>query len=224
VTMPIELDHIFVWASHGGEEARVLAEFGLSEGTPNAHPGQGTACRRFFFRNAYLELLWVTDPAEAQSATIRPTHLWERWNARETACPFGLCFRPSAPENCSVPFPTWEYRPPYLPESLSFHAGTNANVLNEPALFYLPFSSRPDSQSAPRKQVVDHAAGLRELTRVELISPYADSLSPAFEALLSTSVVRQRAGTGHFVELGFDGESKGRVADFRLALPIVFCW
>ena len=26
----MELDHIFVWASPGGEEARALAEFGLS--------------------------------------------------------------------------------------------------------------------------------------------------------------------------------------------------
>jgi hypothetical protein len=222
--MPIELDHIFVLASPGLDEARTFVEFGLSEGTPNTHPGQGTACRRFFFCNAYLELLWVTDPAEAQSATIRPTHLWERWIARGAACPFGLCFRPSAQENCSIPFPTWEYRPPYLPESWSFHAGTNAGVLNEPVLFYLPFSRRPDSRSAPTKQVVEHAAGLRELTRVELISPNADSLSPAFEALLSTGVVRRRVGARQIIELGFDGESKGRVKDFLPRLPIVFRW
>jgi Glyoxalase-like domain len=222
--MPIELDHIFVWASPGGEEARVLAKFGLSEGTPNTHPGQGTACRRFFFRNAYLELLWVTDPAEAQSATIRPTHLWERWNARSTGCPFGLCFRPGTEDDGSIPFPTWEYRPPYLPESLSFHAGTNAGMLNEPVLFYLPFSRRPDSQSTPRKQVMEHAAGLRELTRIELVSPHGDTLSPAFEPLLSTGVVRRRDGAGYVVELGFDGETKGRVVDFRPVVPIVFCW
>jgi hypothetical protein len=38
----------------------------MAEGEPNTHPGQGTACRRFFFRNAFLELVWVRDPAEAQ--------------------------------------------------------------------------------------------------------------------------------------------------------------
>jgi hypothetical protein len=221
----IELDHIFAWASPGAEdESRALAEFGLSEGTPNTHPGQGTACRRFFFRNAYLELLWVTDPAEVQSATIQPTHLWERWIARGTACPFGLCFRPGTQENCSIPFPTWEYRPPYLPESRSFHVGTNADVLNEPALFYLPFSRRPDSQSTPRRHVMEHAVGFRELTRVELISPHGDGLSPAFEALLSTGAIRRRSGARQLVELGFDGESKGRVADFRPSLPLAFHW
>lgn len=221
----MELDHIFMFTSPGGdEEARTLAKFGLSEGTPNTHSGQGTACRRFFFRNAYLELLWVTDPAEVQSATIRPAYLWERWNARGTACPFGLCFRPGAQDGSSIPFPTWEYRPPYLPESLSFHAGTNAGVLNEPVLFYLPFSRRPDAQSAPKKQVMEHAAGLRELTRIELIGPHGDKLSTAFETLLSTGAVRRRNGTEQLIELGFDGESKGRVADFRPGLPIVFIW
>ncbi len=60
-----ELDHLFLWASPGGVEADRLVTFGLTEGEPNTHPGQGTACRRFFFRNAYLELLWVNDPIEA---------------------------------------------------------------------------------------------------------------------------------------------------------------
>jgi hypothetical protein len=223
--MPIELDHLFVWASRGAEEeAGALVKFGLTEGTHNEHPGQGTACRRFFYHNAYIELLWVTDPEEAQSATIRPTHLWERWNARGTACPFGLCFRPASQDDGSIPFPTREYRPPYLPESWSFHVGTNADVLNEPVLFYLPFGRRPDSLSAPKKQVVDHSAGLGELTRVELMSANADSLSPAFKSLLNTGVVRRRVGAGHLVELGFDGESKGRVMDFRPGLPIVVFW
>src|SRR4051812_1392474 len=130
--MPAEFDHIFVCASPGGEEARALAAFGLSEGTPNTHLGQGTACRRFFFRNGYLELLWVTAPAEAQSVTSSPTHLWERWTGRSNgACPFGLGFRPGADDRGGVPFPAWEYRPPYLPSSWSFQVATNAEVLTE---------------------------------------------------------------------------------------------
>jgi hypothetical protein len=223
--MSIELDHIFVCASHGGDEASRLVQFGLSEGTPNLHPGQGTACRRFFFCNAYLELLWVTDPAETQSLSVRPTHLWERWIGRGNGtCPFGLVFRPATEEPGCVPFQTWEYHPPYLPQSLSLHVGTNADVLTEPLLFYLPLTRRPDSNSATRKQVLEHAAGLRELTRVELVNPEAEPVSPAFEVLLSTGVVSRRKGTGQLVELGFDGESKGRFADFRPGLPVVFRW
>jgi hypothetical protein len=49
----------------GGPEVELFAAFGLTEGAPNTHPGQGTACRRFFFRNAYLELVRGHDPAGA---------------------------------------------------------------------------------------------------------------------------------------------------------------
>ena len=92
-----ELDHVFICASIGAPEADRLVEFGLTEGTRNAHPGQGTANRRFFFHNAMLELLWVHDAAEAQSELVRPTRLWERWAGRSGgACPLALCFRPRA--------------------------------------------------------------------------------------------------------------------------------
>jgi hypothetical protein len=114
--MAAELDHLFICVSRGAAEASALAAFGLNEGKPNVHPGQGTACRRFFFRNGYIELLWVSNEAEAQSEAIRPTHLWERWVGRGSgSCPFGIGFRPGAHQVASPPFPAWEYRPPYLP-------------------------------------------------------------------------------------------------------------
>ena len=50
-----EIDHLFIWTDLGGKEADRLVTFGLTEGAPNTHSGQGTACRRFFFRNAYLD-------------------------------------------------------------------------------------------------------------------------------------------------------------------------
>ncbi|MGE5154985.1 MAG: hypothetical protein ACM3ST_13340 [Bdellovibrio bacteriovorus] len=53
--------------SPGTPAAERLAAFGLTEGAPNRHPGQGTACRRFFFRNAMLELLWMDEPAAVRS-------------------------------------------------------------------------------------------------------------------------------------------------------------
>ena len=53
--MSIELDHLFSLVPRKALEADRLVEIELTEGEPNTHPGQGTACRRFFFRNAYLE-------------------------------------------------------------------------------------------------------------------------------------------------------------------------
>jgi hypothetical protein len=89
-----EVDDFFVWADPGGPEAERLVAFGLTEGAPNTRPGQGTACRRFFFRNAYLGLVWVRDPEEAQGEPVGPIRIRSRragsltgWNA-EREIPF----------------------------------------------------------------------------------------------------------------------------------------
>src|SRR5262245_25602124 len=127
--MSVELDHIFVCTSTGGTEASHLADFGLVEGAPNTHPGQGTACRRLFFDNAYLELLWVCNPSESQSELTRPTRIWDRWTSRDSeVCPFGFAFRPGDSET-RAPFASWEYSPAYLPPPLRLQIATNANVL-----------------------------------------------------------------------------------------------
>jgi len=59
--MSVEIDHVFVCRSAGAPEADFLIKHGLLEGSGNSHPGPGTANRRFFFSNAYLELLWVAN-------------------------------------------------------------------------------------------------------------------------------------------------------------------
>ena len=53
-----EIDHLFVTVSQGAPEVAPLRRLGFHEGGQNVHPGQGTACRRIFFENVYLELIW----------------------------------------------------------------------------------------------------------------------------------------------------------------------
>src|ERR1700756_4266828 len=103
--MTVELDHLFVCVSAGGPEAERLAELGLTEGAPNRHPGQGTACRRFYFANAYLELLWIEGPEETQGELARPLRLRDRWSGQSNgACPFGVVLRPASPGAQALPF------------------------------------------------------------------------------------------------------------------------
>jgi hypothetical protein len=143
--MSCEFDHVFICVSVGGKEAGVVASFGLNEGRPNVHPGQGTACRRFFFANSYLELLGVSDEGEAQSELIQRTRLWERWRGRSSGfCPFGLGLRSKGQYKENPPFSTWEYRLPYLPEQLNLHVATNSDLLTEPMLFQLSSAVRPN--------------------------------------------------------------------------------
>ena len=65
--MTLLLDHVFVCTAVGAPEADVLRAAGFAEGPANVHPGKGTACRRFFFENAFLELFWVQDETEARA-------------------------------------------------------------------------------------------------------------------------------------------------------------
>lgn len=208
----MELDHVFVRARAGGPEAQALRDFGLAEGSPNAHPGQGTANRRFFFRNAYIELLWIVDEQEVDSDLTRPTQLAERLRPG-TASPFGICFRPFL-ENDAAPFPAWDYRPPYLPAGMAIQIGHDV-PLREPMWFYL-------SQARAPQAVPAHAAGLHEITSVKVTVPGVSGWSAAARAAMEAGGVVLVEGEEHCLEIGFDGGASGRVHDFRPVLPLTF--
>jgi hypothetical protein len=222
--MTVELDHVYVLSSVGGPEADFLMALGLTEGQPNRHPGQGTACRRFFFANAYLELLWVEDPREAQNEVTSPLRLWERWSQRmQGACPFGIVFRPG-PQGGLLPFPAWEYRPPYLPPSLCMHVGVNSEVVEEPVLLYIPFARRPDSMPAPSRQPLEHKTGFRQVTALRVRGPRGATGSDALRAAAETGAVTFQPNAEYVAEIGFDGERQGQHADLRPGSPLLLCW
>jgi len=213
------LDHVFVCCDVGAErEAAALAALGLREGSGNTHPGQGTACRRFFFENAYLELIWVGDPAEAQSPMVLPTQLWERWSQRAAgACPFALIFRPSDGEDRPT-FETWPYRPSYMPPGMSIDVARDVR-LTDPALFYLSFQ-----KGTPRggQEPLEHALPLKRLTSVAVHGP-GSGRSPACQSLAEAGLVSFAKGDTHRLELRFDDEGLGEV-DLRPALPLQLGW
>jgi hypothetical protein len=222
--MGFALDHLFVCVSEGGTpEAERLADLGLIEGAPNVHPGQGTACRRYFFANAYLELVWVCDPAEARAEASRRLGLFERWSGRSgEACPFGVSLRPARPGTDELPFASWQYRPEYLPDPLCFHVATDSASPETPLLFYLPFGGRPDSKPEPR-QPMQHPIGFREITRVLVCGPVAPKAETA-AAFAQAGAITFEGRQPPLLEIGFDGERAGLRADLRPLLPLLFCW
>lgn len=218
-----ELDHIFICTTEGAAEADVLAEFGLTEGAPNTHPGQGTACRRFFFSNAMLELLWVRDASEAGSELIRPTRLLDRWRDRSSgASPFGICLRRSQSLREELPFPSWEYRPPYLTGAFTIHIANNSSKLAEPMLFFLDFAQQRDS--ARSMQPMEHKAGFQKITALRVISPAHEPASAEVATLERLGIATFVTGDKHSMEIEFDGNINGNRMDFRPLLPLSFLW
>jgi hypothetical protein len=220
--MAAVIDHVFICTGIGAPGAGRLRQFGLVEGSPNQHPGQGTACRRFFFRNAMLELLWVEDAVEARSEQTRRTKLWERWSeAGRAASPFGLVLRPSAgtPEAC--PFPSWEYRPASMPD-LELHVA-QGTVPEEPMWCYMQAGRSPAEAPADRRQPLDHPSGFHQVTGVRIGSPQLMQTSLT-AAMARAGVIGWNASREHLLELSFDGTLHAKRMDFRPDLPLVFRW
>jgi len=214
--MRLELDHVFVCTSADAPAADAFVRFGLREGPPNTHAGQGTACRRFSFQNAMIELLWVNDAKEAQSKRTRRTLLWERWSRRESGpCPFGICLRPAEPERGELPFAAWEYRPAYLPDPLVMYIG-EAGV-DEPMWVYMDFMRRASRE----EHFVGHPNGIREISRLVLTSPVA-LRSSAAQVAIENGVLAVQEGPQPLLEIEFDGARRKEIRDFRPHLPCFF--
>lgn len=218
--MKLELDHIFVCTELGAPEADELIHFGLREGEPNTHPGQGTACRRIPLFNAMIELIWISDPAEAQSLATRRTQLWERWSGRHSgASPFGICVRPASPVSPGdiqdAPFPGWNYKPSYLPETLAFQLGSAG--IDEPMWVYLSFVTRQHRE----EQFVGHPKGIREITGLVLNTPTA-LRSEASRIIVKDGVISARPRDEPLLEIEFDHRRRGESRDFRPGLPFIF--
>lgn len=184
--MPLQLHHVYVCTSVGGAGAEDLVNAGLVEGTPNTHPGQGTANRRFFFESGFLELIWVHDEREAQSPLVAPTRLWDRWVERGgTANPFGLCFSSREGPGPVLPFSAWPYRPDYLSEGRCFLLA-DQQPLSEPEVFVL---SWPQGQSPPDTEPKNHPLGLREMRGVSVGLADPASISGSLDAIRNAGLI-----------------------------------
>ena len=219
------IDHVFVATPAGAHAADALVALGFTEGPGSVHPGQGTANRRFFFRNAMLEFLWVCHADDARSPLTRPTRLWERCARLDPRiCPFGLCLRPDNASEMTPPFPTRPYRPRYLPADRAIGIATNSEALDEPMLFHLSFGMRPDSAASCDRHPLEHAAGARELARVRWLRPSQSPPSAELRAVVAAGLLDVGQGEAHALELGFDDEIRGSHADLRPSLPLVLRW
>lgn len=213
----LELDHIIFFCAPAAPEADALIARGLHEGPGNSHPGQGTVNRRFFFRNLYLELLWVEDFDEAQAPEARRTGLWDRWiNRHNGCCPLGLVFRPG-PGATPAPFASWSYVPKYFPAGFSIEVARDIPP-NEPLLFYLPFA-RP----ALVEDVAPPPGGVQigAVTGTTLHLPDTTSLSPALNSLVKAGVISIEPGRERLVDIFHEGESR-EIIDLRPKLPLRF--
>jgi hypothetical protein len=217
----MEIDHVFLRAKYNAPEAALFRAFGLTEGSGNRHPGQGTENRRFFFRNAFIELLWIADEDEIKTEQTQATMLYERLHDGSlNVSPFGVCFRPAAREE-SAPFPMWHYTPKYLPNGMTVGIGKDV-PLSEPMWFFLAHASAPVDVPEERRQPLEHTAGLLQITSITITAPGSSEWSAPAKAAVEAGSVNVVEGCHHLMEITFDNGSSRQRHDFRPSLPLVF--
>jgi len=212
---PYVVDHVFVCTAPHAPAAELMISAGLVEGTPNRHPGQGTACRRFFFSNAMLELLWLENEADARSDQTRATRLWERLSAGPSASPFGVILRPAPGFEPACPWPSWSYHPQAMP-GLELEVAADTD-LHEPMWCYLNSRTGP----CPVSGANVHPAGFHQITGV-LIGCPGVKVDSVTSLMALNGVIALQTLAEHVLELQFDGGRRGTILDFRPALPLIF--
>lgn len=182
--MSLHFHHFYVFTSPGAPAVDKLASFGLVEGPPNVHPGQGTANRRIFFANGMVEFIWIQNSSEAQSEATRRTRLFERSESvRSGFSPYGICVTADDLANVKDQFRGWSYRPGYLPPGFEIWMANNEMYPQEPAVFLLNI---PEGYSRPASSKNSLA-----IKRIEIAVPHLSSVSSdAIKKLSQLSIFR----------------------------------
>lgn len=213
----MSLHHVFLAVERGGPEVDALVGAGFTEGPSNVHHGQGTACRRFFFGNAYLEFLWLENRTEASSPVVSRTGLEARLGAGVGSSRIGICIR--LPSDLSgPPVSTWVYRPPYLPPGVSISMAANSLNLEEPLLFFLP------TGIAPPRTTPGHRNGVRAISRITVAHPATSKPSPELEWLVDSGLAAFDSAPAESVQVEFDGGLQGRGLTLDTPTPLLVTW
>ncbi|MEL6561992.1 MAG: hypothetical protein AAFQ94_27645 [Bacteroidota bacterium] len=155
------IDHIFIFSDEVGNEADELANFGLIEGSSRVHKGQGTANRKFYFKNFFLEVLWVANQEEISSKSMQSTKLFERSDFQNNgASSFGLCLV-NEPSSDQVFENSYQYKPVYFPPNMPIEVVTNNDYHSLPWTFRLPFKGVTENTNEP----TEHSRPINRLTK-----------------------------------------------------------
>jgi hypothetical protein len=220
VKVVLELDHMFVAVRRNAPEMATLTQAGFKAAERRSHRGQGTASAGVFFENAYVELLWLENLAEAESTPIRRTRLAQRADPEQDGLPFGFGLRLATGSDSQIPFGTWEFRPPYLPAGTAIPTGNNSDRLTEPLLFILPW------KSGPGYECPTHSNGARRVSKVSLTIGRLYAPSAAFKAFCALGLVDVRFAEGAIplLEVELDDSKARESLDMRPAVPLVVRW
>jgi len=198
------IDHIFIFVD-SKEIANTLVDFGLTEGSGNVHKGIGTANRRFFFENFYLEILWVENKLESQS--IEEIGIWERSNyVSSEYSRFGLCLK-NTNDTDAIFTNSIQWKPKFLKDNEYVNILTSKKL---PWIFRFPANRTTILQDEPKT----HKIGIKNLTKVIFTLPKTD-FHEKLNHLENNSIVKMKNEKTNALILEFDNGKKGIIKKIK---------
>jgi hypothetical protein len=215
-----EVDHAYIWVKKDSPGIALLQQLGIQvDPLPAVHVGQGTASRCFFFKNMYLELMWVADEEELSTyeATINfpigPPHNWEQ----EGTSPFGIGLHYQDEDGERLPLNIKEHRAGWMPDNSYIdlvHQATRytpyAFILYSDLTYRSPFE--PES---------NHELGIEKMTDLCFTVTQMDNLDPLSHYLCDHNIICFKQGGYPLMELTFDHRRQGKTFDLRPTLPLI---
>lgn len=153
----LAMDHLYMIVDEPGAPAEMaaLAKGGLTQSWSRQHVGMGTANIFLCFDNAFLELIWIENEAEAATSPVGRRLIERKRKRDQGAMPFGLALRTPGPE-VPLPFEGWQFKPPSVSDMKNVVTIANSSDdLTQPFLFR-------GQRSIPPKDWTDGLAGERQ--------------------------------------------------------------
>ncbi len=114
-------------------------------------------------------------------------------------------------------FPTWAYKPSYLPKHFQIDIAKDTQP-QEPLLFVVPFNKKNNSQPT------DHPAGIQQITGVQITIPSTKPVSKAVDLVNRHNLVKFIGGTDNLVIIEGDRFIRQQEQDFRPHLSLIIRW
>ncbi len=214
----MNIDHIFIFTDDNGKVADDLVDFGLTEGSNRIHVGQGTANRKFYFDNFFLEILWVHNEIEIKSEQTKPTGLWQRADFKNNNfSPFGLCIVNT--EDTEKLFENaFKYQPDYFPAGMEIDIIKNENQSDLPWTFRLPFKGQKKHENEPTHHKNEISVLTKAIFEYKIVSE--NMFLENFESQNNIQFVKS---SRQWLNLVFNNRKQGKKQEFeKLNLTIEY--
>jgi hypothetical protein len=225
----LQLDHIFIWVKKDAPEIEIFKKAGFTSIISGVHKGQGTAGKYIFFLNFYIELLYISDPAEALNNLDNFGCNYikrSEWFQNESSF-LGLGLKMTSFDPDKIPFLYKEYKSSWM-RGHGLLMATNNQNLSDPIVFILYPDMEFPNYNSIEEMLIDnrphdfkknhiHDNGIKTLTSYKIITTSISEMT----GNLAKNGINIEKGEVEKLELTFDNNRNNKEIDLKPGFPIV---